>query len=107
MIQRPESGLFGGLFDLPIGERATAESLPSAARRIAADRLGLTIRKARKLGDVEHQLTHRKLMLSVIDCEWGGKVQLVGFTGHRWETVPDAFDLGISTLAKKALSTLD
>ena len=100
MVKRPASGLFGGLYDLPCGDIQKGEQAFQAAGRIAAERLSLSLSDAKVVGSVEHALTHRKLTLTVLLCDWEGTLRLKGFNGHVWATTEEAFSWNIDPRQK-------
>ena len=50
MVKRQDSGLLGGMYDLPGGEVASGETVAQAAHRVASQRLGATLSAASGLG---------------------------------------------------------
>ncbi|MBI2375326.1 MAG: A/G-specific adenine glycosylase [Deltaproteobacteria bacterium] len=96
--RRPERGVFGGLFFLP-----TLEELPGSidagararAIEIARARFGL---EAKALGELVHQLTHRRLEVALFRAD--GRLD-----GPSFELVPlpELHKVGLPTLVAKAL----
>jgi A/G-specific adenine glycosylase len=68
LLQRPPTGLFGGLWELPGADLANGtapnRALTAAARRL----LGIRIAVGRLIGTVVHGLTHRLLCTHVFRC---------------------------------------
>jgi A/G-specific adenine glycosylase len=84
-VQRPESGLLAGLWELPGGELEAGESARRAIAPRLRERVGLRVAGARPLGAVEHVFTHLRLRLHVFHCgEAQGRVCLRGPAAHRW-----------------------
>ena len=100
LSRRPEQGLLAGMWELPSEPVAPGEPEERALERAFA-RLGLAIRAARRVGEVEHVFTHRRLRLGV----W--RVDAPGAPGGErpWREVPRAAlaALGVSTLTRKSL----
>jgi A/G-specific adenine glycosylase len=103
-VQRPARGLLGGLWELPGGEVASRCDARTLARTLRA-RIGLSITGARRVGELEHLFSHRRLRLQVYRCEAApGRVRLDGFDRHRWVT-PAAFSrLPIGSATRRALA---
>lgn len=105
LARRPETGLLGGLYELPgqdpIGDAAAPQALIEAWKR----RLHLVIQPGRLLGSVRHVFTHRKLDLAVYHVT-SDVTPTIGeyYTGLAWVDPASPGDLGLSTLARKALA---
>jgi len=102
MRQRPPSGLWAGLWEFPTLEARGAGEVTAA---LAA--LGLRSHAApRPLGELEHQLTHRRfvfrpLLVRIADRDGAARV-----TG-RWVDRAQRAELAISTAHRKILARLD
>jgi A/G-specific adenine glycosylase len=104
-VRRPPAGLLGGLWDLPGGELAANEPARGALERALREKLGLALAGAAELGAVQHQFTHRTLALHVFRAEAKpGRVVRREYDAHRWLTRAAFAQLGLSTLARKALA---
>lgn len=108
MVRRPEGGLLGGLWELPgadLPADATVESEPEALISALSERLGLTVRCEARAGFVRHIFTHRKLTLGVwtLSADHPRPEARSLYPEHRWVSAHQLKDLGLSTLARKAL----
>lgn len=96
-LMRSEGTLFGGLWGCPLSE---GKGLPEA--KALAERLKLTgTLRPRKLGEVEHILTHRKLSIEVYGLD-----EAKGRERAHLKRVAEAelSELGIATLTRKILA---
>jgi A/G-specific adenine glycosylase len=104
-LRRPPSGLLGGLWELPGGELATGEAPGSGLARALHERVGLAPLRARRLGEVTHGFTHRKMRLHVYRADASaGRVRLCHADAHRWLPLAALETLPLSAVAKKALA---
>ncbi|MFT5684983.1 MAG: A/G-specific adenine glycosylase [Myxococcota bacterium] len=106
IVRRPATGLYGGMYELPGIPLTTGEAPDAGLRRAFSERLGLTITPGSVLGRVQHTLTHMKLTLHVLDIPAASTTALTlsHYTDARWITLDDPGEIGISTLASKALT---
>jgi A/G-specific adenine glycosylase len=107
MVQRPPTGLLGGLWELPGGDCRPGEAPARALARSLRERVGLSIRRAEASGEVMHAFTHLRLRLHVFRCGAApGRVTRADFAAHRWLSPAriDALPLGGPT--RKALALL-
>jgi A/G-specific adenine glycosylase len=105
-VRRPPRGLFGGLWQLPGAEVASARTADAVTlARVVRERTGLEIGAVEPAGRLEHGLTHRTLRLRVFRCEAKpGRVRLSGWDRHRWVT-PQAFaGFPLGALDRRALT---
>jgi A/G-specific adenine glycosylase len=86
LAKRPKDGLMGGLWEPP-------RSAPRGVRGITS------------AGRFTHVLTHRRLEIEVVRCASSARhgVSIPGYDETRWVRAADLEDLGLSTLARKAL----
>jgi A/G-specific adenine glycosylase len=104
-VRRPPGGLLGGLWEFPGGALEDGEPPTSGLKRILGERLGLTVKRAQRLGEIEHQFTHRRLRLHVFRCDTPmGRVRLDGFDAHRWLPPGRLGELAQGALTRKALA---
>jgi A/G-specific adenine glycosylase len=104
VAQRPASGLYGGLWELPQGADATA----------AAHAVGLRLLTApRPLGEHRQTLSHRRLYIQLVQAGVGGKATVTAPTREiyqalRWISVGELNTLGVSsaTVALVQLATI-
>ena len=108
LARRPETGLLGGLYELPgLDPVPDGVDLGQALAGALEERLGLQIAPTQALGTVRHIFTHRKLSLVVFDVHWLGTPTLQAwYTAMVWADPQDPGALGLSTLARKALDLL-
>ena len=105
LARRPETGLLGGLYELPgldpIGETPPQRALTESWKQ----RLHLVIQPGRALGTVRHVFTHRRLDLMVFHVTSDGTPEIGDYyTALAWVDPQDPGQLGLSTLARKALA---
>jgi A/G-specific adenine glycosylase len=101
--RRADSGLFGGLWELPAAE--VGEELPDAeaAARLSAS-LGAPLALESALGTVKRQLTHRDLTLRLLRVSGPQRpTRAPAFQELRWCTPAEASALGMSTAMQRAL----
>ena len=105
VARRPSKGLYGGLYELPGIQLSDGETPTAALQRAFADRLGLAVNPGRTLGQVQHTLTHMKLTLHVLDIPAPPRQKhtLSHYTDARWIAPASPGEIGLSTLASKAL----
>ncbi len=107
LARRPPTGLWGGLFELPTDERRPGESLDTAVRRVAEERVGLRFDSWQPLPVFHHVLSHRRMTFhgayASVDR---GPVRRRGYDAHRWVTLEAARSLGISRAMDRLLSKL-
>ena len=101
--RRADTGLFGGLWELPAAE--VDEDLPDAdaAARLSAS-LGTPVTLQAALGTVKRQLTHRDLTLRLLRVSGPQRpTRAPAFQELRWCTPAEASALGMSTAMQRAL----
>ncbi len=105
IVRRPAEGLYGGMYELPGCTLTAGESPADGLRRAFTERLGLAVVPGAALGQVQHTLTHMKLTLHVLDIPVRGSAApvLSHYTDARWIDPASPGEVGISTLAAKAL----
>ncbi len=105
---RSEGNLFGGLWGCPLAEGRGKDKARALAETLALEgTLG-----ARKLGRVEHVLTHRKLSVDVYGMEQttrGSRAKTSAATGSAGAHLKavreeELVDLGIAKLTRKILA---
>lgn len=105
LARRPESGLFGGLYELPGVDPLPDGASPANALTTAlSTRLGLKAQPGRALAPVRHVFTHRKLTLHVLPVTASTDPILQDFyTALAWVDPQAPGALGLSTLTRKVL----
>ena len=107
VVQRPQAGLLGGMWELPGGEIEDDASAEQALRRHLAQRLGLAVTHAERVGEIEHVFTHRRLRLHVFRCgPASGRVRRSGLASHRWLSPAAIAKLPHGGPTRKALALL-
>jgi A/G-specific adenine glycosylase len=113
LVRRPPEGLWGGLFELPSGEPTPGESLVGAARRIAAERVGLRVDAAAiaplpaPAASFQHLLSHRRVTFHGYRAAApSGRVRRTFYDAHRWVAPEAARTLGVSRATDRIIKTL-
>lgn len=105
LCRRPVAGLLGGLWELPAVDIDPADKASETSLVVLGlkERLGLDVELERRLGQVRHIFTHRKLTQSVWAGKGSGELVLRFYEAAAWF---DPEDLGKLPLSKLALKTL-
>jgi A/G-specific adenine glycosylase len=107
VVQRPQGGLLGGMWELPGGEIEEGTGAEQALRRHLAQRLGLSVRHAERVGEIEHVFTHRRLRLHVFRSgPASGRVRRSDLASHRWLSPAAIAKLPHGGPTRKALALL-
>jgi A/G-specific adenine glycosylase len=107
--RRPNKGLLGGLWELPAGRSAAGESPAQAARRGAAEQLGIRIRvlEKRPIGIIRHAYSHFRVTLHVFRCRYlSGQCRAIGCEAFRWVRLSELKNYPFSTAHLKIISAL-
>ena len=107
LVQRPEQGLLGGLWEFPGGplEDGTDPAQACIAQLKAALNLDVTV--ASRLETVMHAYTHFRLQMDLYLCRWrGGRVRLNGPARFKWLRLEQINDLPLHGVAHKALELI-
>ena len=84
LLQRPPTGLLGGLWTLPGSEFESAADAQRVAAALRAE-FGLAVDELRKLGRIDHVFTHRRLRLDVYaGVTIGGRLKRGRHTRSAW-----------------------
>jgi len=84
-VRRTESGLMAGLWELPGGDLAEGCDPENGLRTSLAERLGLALTRAERVGEIEHVFSHRRLRLHVFRCSArSGRLVRDGYADQRW-----------------------
>ncbi len=101
--RRADSGLFGGLWELPAVEVDEDATEPETTLRLTAA-LGVGVKLEAMLGSVKRQLTHRDLTLRLYRVSGPLRpTRSAAFQELRWCTPSEAATLGMSTAMQRAL----
>lgn len=100
--QRPNEGLFGGLWE-PLMVQG-----PWRGEAVRSVRAKLGVARVVQVGHFEHVLSHRVLKVTVLSAAVESRAALaaseLGYAAVRWVTEQDTVGLGMSTLARRALA---
>lgn len=101
LTRRPETGLFGGLWELPSVELEDGggSSADDAVRTLFEP----APRQVTRVGTVRRTLTHRNLSIHVFRVELAGRSRLGGVAESRWTRPGDLEELGVSSATRRAL----
>ncbi len=105
-VQRPDKGLWGGLWELPSEPAGEGEDLDEARRRLA-DRLRSIGRlDATPVGKVTRLLTHRRITFAVFRgrCTKRSEVRRIGSRPGRWVKPEELHALGVSRACEAVLA---
>ena len=107
VVQQPQGGLLGGLWELPGGEIEDSGDAEQALRRHLTERVGLALTGAERIGEIDHVFTHRHLRLQVFRCGAAdGRVRRSGLAAHRWLSPAAITRLPHGGPTRKALALL-
>ena len=100
LVQRPASGIWGGLWCLPeFGDRASAEQFASA--QLASTHLALAA-----LPDIEHSFTHFDLVITPLEARCQG-ARRVNESGELWYDLAQPARVGLPAPIKSLLGRLE
>ncbi len=104
LARRAEGGLFGGLWELPSAE-VKPELADAALGKSLRTLLGRAVSARGVLGRVKRTLTHRDLVLDLVQVEGRGEPAAhASVQEWRWATPAEARKLGMSTAMSRALA---
>jgi len=101
-----ESGLFGGLWELP---QLPGKTLPASDFSEAlSQKLGARIAPGVPLGMVEHVLTHRRMFVTLVRCQAASaRLRPITDGEHCWVCPAEELShLGLSSLTRKLLALM-
>jgi len=87
IVQRPASGLLGGLWKFPGGVAKPRESLEKALKRTVREELGIGVEIQKALIAVKHAYTHFRITLHAYQCRLNG-ADPKALGCQRWEWSP-------------------
>ena len=68
IVERPPTGLLGGLWKFPGGEKRAKETTGKALRRTVKEETGMGVRVGQPVATVEHAYSHFRMTLQVFRC---------------------------------------
>ena len=108
MVQRPESGLLGALWEFAGGRILPGESPSEACLRSVRQMVGLEVAFLRRLITVQQAYTHFRLTLEVCLCRWqAGRVRRSGPRAHCWLSPGRIMRLPLHGAVLKALPAVE
>jgi A/G-specific adenine glycosylase len=99
LLVRSHERLFGGLWNLPMGQGADL----SAAGRVLDGLAVQATLQPRAIAQIEHVLTHRRMQLQLFAAELG---EFAAAPDVRLQAHAELAELGVSSLTRKALAAV-
>jgi A/G-specific adenine glycosylase len=91
ITRRKESGLLGGLWELPGGKIEPGETPGAACIREIAEEVNLSVEVKDFVARISHAYSHFRVVADVFECEYKtGEVILNGPIDHRWILLEEA-----------------
>jgi A/G-specific adenine glycosylase len=85
IVQRPQNGLLGGMWEFPGGKREPGEDLSACLRREIIEELGIEIQVGAPYGVYKHAYTHFRVTLHAYLCRLNGnQPELKEHSDLRW-----------------------
>lgn len=107
IAQRPPSGLLGGLWKFPGGERRPNETLDQALARGVREEVGLRIRVGEPITAVKHAYTHFRITLYAFRCVWqAGDPRTLGCEAWEWINPSSLDDYAFSKTERMVIKNL-
>jgi A/G-specific adenine glycosylase len=107
VVQRPASGLLGGLWKFPGGERGEEEAGERAAARTVREELGLHVRVVKRIASVKHAYTHFRVTFHVYRCALvRGRPKSLEGREWKWVSAEGLQRLALSKAERKILAAL-
>lgn len=104
LVQRPVSGLLGGMWEFVNGPLDGNPNPALICARHIRSQVNLKVDADELLATVHHTYTHFKLQLSVFHCRWrGGRVRLDGPVDYAWVRPDRIKDYALHKAVHKAL----
>jgi A/G-specific adenine glycosylase len=107
VVQRPASGLLGGLWKFPGRERGEKEAGEEALVRTVREELGLHVRVVKAIASVKHAYTHFRVTFHVYRCAIV-RGRPTSREGHDWKWISteELRRLALSKAERKILTAL-
>jgi len=107
IVQRPPTGLLGGLWEFPGGKREPGEDLSTCLQRELLEELNLTIQVGRPFGVYQHAFTHFRVTLHAFLCTANGsRPQLKEHTDLRWALPAELADYPMGKIDRQIANRL-
>lgn len=107
VVQRPHSGLLGGLWKFPGGVRRPGETLQGALRRTVKEELGVRVQIKRPISSLKHAYTHFRVTFHAFQCGLNsGKPRALGCQRWQWTTVSGLSNIPFSKGDRKIIALL-
>lgn len=107
MVQRPASGLLGGLWKFPGGERGAKEASEQALARTVREELGVCVRVEKRVARVKHAYTHFRVTFHVYRCAMEqGRPRSFEKRPWKWASEEELRRLALSKAERKILGVL-
>ena len=105
LVQRPEQGLLGGLWEFPGGVLDAGVDPVEACAGQLEKIVNLQVAVSLHLGTVSHTYTHFRLQMDICLCRWrSGRVRLNGPVRFRWLSPARIGDLPLHGAVQKVLA---
>jgi A/G-specific adenine glycosylase len=107
IVQRPNSGLLGGLWKFPGGFKGPEETLEAGLRKRVREGLGIRVEVQEALASVEHAYTHFRITLQAFWCQWrSGKPKALDCQAYQWVRPNHLADYPFSKADRKIIAQL-
>jgi A/G-specific adenine glycosylase len=107
IVQRPQDGLLGGLWEFPGGKLEPGEDLPACLRREICEELGVEIHVGKPFGTYKHAYTHFRVTLHAYLCTLNGvQIQLKEHSDLRWVPPEDLDEFPMGKIDRQIASKL-
>ena len=105
LVQRPNDGFLGGLWELPGGAIAKGADPSEACVKGILRAVNLSVSIVRPVAVIRHTYTHFKLFMQVFECQWcSGRVYRRGSQAHQWIGPSKIDELPLHGAMHKALA---
>lgn len=107
IVQRPNEGLLGGLWEFPNGQINDTETAEQGCIRHISELVHLSVSNMKYLNRVKHAFTHFKIVVDAFQCEYSsGDVVLNGPIDAKWVALSELKDYPLPRATHKLLETL-
>ena len=105
VVQRPERGLLGGLWEFPGGRIGEGESAEAACARGALEKTGVVVEPRGEAVVVRHAFSHFRVVLHAFACDDGGGRIRRGARA-RWATPAELAGLALTRTAREVVGRI-